>query len=120
MKSILFYVAMNLEAFIYCFCGEYLSAKVSTYRKINSFINSQLSQKYLVFFLFQSKMIGSAIYDSLWYNVSAKETQNVLFLIVRSQKRLTITSGKIVDLSLERFTSVRFYDVFFVFIYVVT
>ncbi|XP_012061505.1 PREDICTED: odorant receptor 30a-like [Atta cephalotes] len=80
VKSVLFYISMNVEAFIYCFCGEHLSAK--------------------------SKMIGSAAYDSLWYDFSAKESQTVLFLILRSQKRLTITSGKIIDLSLERFTSV--------------
>ncbi|XP_011065204.1 PREDICTED: odorant receptor 22c-like [Acromyrmex echinatior] len=80
VKSVLFYISMNVEAFIYCFCGEHLSAK--------------------------SKMIGSAAYDSLWYNFPAKESRTVLFLILRSQKRLTITSGKIIDLSLERFTSV--------------
>ncbi|XP_025073100.1 odorant receptor 22c-like [Pogonomyrmex barbatus] len=80
VKSVLFYITINLEAFIYCFSGEYLSAK--------------------------SKMIGNAAYDSLWYNFPAKQSRIVLFLIVRSQKRLTITSGKIVDLSLEQFTSV--------------
>jgi len=32
----------------------------------------------------------------------------ILFMILRSQKRLTITIGKIMDLSLERFASVRF------------
>jgi len=72
-----------------------------------SFINSRISRMYFIFFLFQSKMIGNAAYDSLWYDFPAKESRTVLFLIVRSQKRLTITSGKIVDLSLERFTSVR-------------
>ncbi|XP_025073093.1 odorant receptor 22c-like [Pogonomyrmex barbatus] len=82
VKSLLFYITMNLEAFIYCFFGEYLSAK--------------------------SKMIGNAAYDSLWYDFPAKESRIVLFLIIRSQKRLTITSGKMMDLSLYRFTSVRF------------
>ncbi|XP_012526718.1 odorant receptor 22c [Monomorium pharaonis] len=80
VKSMLFYISMNVEAFIYCFSGEYLSAK--------------------------SKMIGNAAYDSLWYDFPAKKSRTVLFLIVRSQKRLTITSGRIVDLSLEQFTSV--------------
>ncbi|KAF3054419.1 Odorant receptor 112 [Nylanderia fulva] len=80
VKSVLFYITINLEAFIYCLSGEYLSAK--------------------------SKMIGNAAYDSLWYDFPAKESQIILFIILRSQKRLTITSGKIMDLSLERFTSV--------------
>ncbi|XP_011148049.3 odorant receptor 4 isoform X2 [Harpegnathos saltator] len=80
VKSFMFYVTMNLDVFIYCYAGEYLSAK--------------------------SKMIGEAAYDSLWYDVAAKDSQIVLFIILRSQKRLTITCGKIMDLSLERFTSV--------------
>ncbi|XP_071569015.1 odorant receptor 22c-like [Temnothorax nylanderi] len=80
VKSVLFYITINVEAFIYCFSGEHLSAK--------------------------SEMIGSAAYDSLWYNFPVKESRTILFLIVRSQKSLTITSGRIFDLSLERFTSV--------------
>ncbi|CAL1674361.1 unnamed protein product [Lasius platythorax] len=80
VKSVLFYITMNLEAFIYCLSGEYLSAK--------------------------SKMIGNAAYDSLWYDFPAKESRIILFVIIRSQKRLTITSAKIMDLCLERFTSV--------------
>jgi len=30
VKSLLFYVVINLEAFIFCFAGEYLSVKVSS------------------------------------------------------------------------------------------
>ncbi|XP_020289085.1 putative odorant receptor 92a [Pseudomyrmex gracilis] len=80
VKSVLFYITMNLEAFIYCFAGEYLTAK--------------------------SKMIGHAAYDSVWYNCPITESRIILFIILRSQKTLTITSGRIMDLSLERFTSV--------------
>ncbi|EZA57543.1 ObirOr5-V14 [Ooceraea biroi] len=80
VRSVLFYLVMNLEAFIYCFAGEYLSAK--------------------------SKMIGDAAYNSLWYDVATKKNLIILFIILRSQKRLTITIGKVMDLSLERFTSV--------------
>jgi len=29
VKSLLFYVVINLEVFIFCFAGEYLSVKVS-------------------------------------------------------------------------------------------
>jgi len=28
-KSLIFYVAITLEAFVFCYAGEYLSAKVS-------------------------------------------------------------------------------------------
>ncbi|XP_014480014.1 PREDICTED: putative odorant receptor 92a [Dinoponera quadriceps] len=80
VKSFMFYVSMNLDVFTYCYAGEYLSAK--------------------------NKMIGDAAYNSLWYNVATKNSRIVLFVVVRSQKRLTITCGKIMDLTLERFTSV--------------
>ncbi|XP_014480016.1 PREDICTED: odorant receptor 4-like [Dinoponera quadriceps] len=80
VKSFMFYVMMNLDVFIYCYAGEYLSAK--------------------------SKMIGDAAYDSLWYNVAAKNSRVVLFVVLRSQKRLTITCGKIMDLTLKCFTSI--------------
>ncbi|KAL0134021.1 hypothetical protein PUN28_001133 [Cardiocondyla obscurior] len=82
VRSVLFYVVINVEAFTYCFAGEYLNAK--------------------------GKMIGDAAYDSLWYDGTTKKSRIVLFIILRSQKQLTITIGKIMDLSLERFASVRF------------
>ncbi|XP_019699252.1 odorant receptor 4-like [Harpegnathos saltator] len=80
VKSVLFYITMNLEVFIYCFAGEHLSAK--------------------------SRKITDAAYDSLWYNTPSKYKYVMLFIILKAQRRLTITSGKIMDLSLERFTSV--------------
>ncbi|XP_072750306.1 odorant receptor 82a-like [Anoplolepis gracilipes] len=80
LKSAVFYVAVTLEAFIFCFVGEYLSAK--------------------------SKSIGDAVYESLWYKLAPAECRILLFVILRSQKRLTITAGNIIDLSLEGFTSV--------------
>ncbi|KAL6254511.1 hypothetical protein P5V15_014564 [Pogonomyrmex californicus] len=79
-KSILFYVAITLEAFVFCFAGEYLSAK--------------------------SKSIADAVYESVWYNMTPSQCRTLLLVIVRSQKRLTITAGKVMDLSLEGFTSV--------------
>ncbi|XP_011862412.1 PREDICTED: odorant receptor 67c-like [Vollenhovia emeryi] len=80
MKAIVFYMAATVEAFIFCFCGEYLSAK--------------------------SKMIGDAAYNSIWYDFKPNECKLILFMILRSQRRLTITAGKIMDLSLEGFTSI--------------
>ncbi|XP_025073085.1 uncharacterized protein LOC105423069 [Pogonomyrmex barbatus] len=80
LKSAIFYVAITLEAFIFCFAGEYLSAK--------------------------SKSIGDAVYGTLWYDMTPAECRILLFVILRSQKRLTITAGNVMDLSLEGFTSV--------------
>ncbi|XP_032669852.1 putative odorant receptor 92a [Odontomachus brunneus] len=81
VKSLMFYITMNLDVFVYCFAGEYLSAK--------------------------GRMIGDAAYNSLWYDVSVKKSRIMMFIIMRSQKRLAITCGRIMELSLERFTSVR-------------
>ncbi|XP_032669911.1 odorant receptor 13a-like [Odontomachus brunneus] len=78
-KNLLFYCTINIETFVYCFAGEYISAK--------------------------SKAIGEAAYYSRWYQ-SKFHGRAVLFMIMRSQNQLTITVGKIIDLSLELFTSI--------------
>ncbi|XP_011870726.1 PREDICTED: odorant receptor 4-like [Vollenhovia emeryi] len=80
IRNFMFYFVMNMEAFIFCFAGEYLSAK--------------------------SKSIGDAAYDSLWYESGTRDSRSILFLIMRSQNQLTITIGKITNLSLERFSSI--------------
>ncbi|EFN71830.1 Odorant receptor 2a [Camponotus floridanus] len=82
IKTAFFYIAIVLEAFIFCFSGEYLSNK--------------------------SRTIGDATYESLWYALKPRDSRILLFVIMRSQTRLTITAGKFMDLSLEGFTSVRF------------
>nr|XP_012219962.1 PREDICTED: odorant receptor 4-like [Linepithema humile] len=81
LKVIPYYVVVNVEAFILCFTGEYLSSK--------------------------SKTISQAAYDSLWYKLNPSESKILLLLMVRSQRQLTMTAGKFMDLSLEGFTSVR-------------
>lgn len=58
-------------------------------------------------FCFQSKSIGDAVYEVVWYNMPSSDSRIVLFMIVRCQKRLTITAGRVVDLTFEGFTSVR-------------
>lgn len=62
---------------------------------------------YLNLALFQSKSISDAVYESLWYDLSPSENRVLLLVIVRSQKRLTITAGNVTDLTLEGFTNVR-------------
>ncbi|XP_032669835.1 putative odorant receptor 92a [Odontomachus brunneus] len=80
VKSMLLYVAKTIEVFVFCYAGEFLSAK--------------------------SKSISDAVYESLWYDMLPSNSRVLLFIIVRSQKRLTITAGKIVDLTLDGFMSV--------------
>ncbi|KAG7207069.1 hypothetical protein KM043_000951 [Ampulex compressa] len=80
VKSTLFYLVITLEAFVFCFAGEYLSVK--------------------------SKTIGDAAYASFWYDMAPGESRSLMLLILRSQKALTISIGKFMDLSLERFTGI--------------
>ncbi|XP_018401486.1 PREDICTED: uncharacterized protein LOC108778731 [Cyphomyrmex costatus] len=81
-KCVLFFTSTNLEAFIFCYAGEYLNSK--------------------------SKEIGFALYNCAWYNLKSKDSRILLLVLLRSQKHLTLTAGKIMDLTLESFTSVRF------------
>ncbi|KAL0111085.1 hypothetical protein PUN28_012803 [Cardiocondyla obscurior] len=80
VKPLIFYTLITLEVFVYCYAGEFLSAK--------------------------SKAIGDAIYESLWYNLPPSDCCIILIMMLRCQKRLTLTAGKVVDLNLEGFTSV--------------
>ncbi|XP_029662639.1 odorant receptor 13a-like [Formica exsecta] len=79
MKCILFFSDTNLEAFIFCYAGEYLSNKGET--------------------------IGFATYNCPWYNLRPKDIRILLFIIIRSQKQLILTAGKMMDLSLKSFSS---------------
>ncbi|GAB1863044.1 Odorant receptor [Camponotus japonicus] len=80
VKSLFFYTVVCIDAFILCFLGEYLSTK--------------------------SRMIGDAAYESLWYESNPNQNRDVLLMIIRSQKHLTLTVGKFVDLSLQQFTNI--------------
>ncbi|XP_032669845.1 odorant receptor 13a-like [Odontomachus brunneus] len=80
VRTIFAYGAIMMEIFIFCFAGEYLSLK--------------------------SRSLADAAYDSLWYNMSSSQGKNILFVIMRSQKQLTITAGGITNLSLEAFTNI--------------
>lgn len=110
VRSLLFYVAVNLEAFIFCFAGEYLSIKVGKpplrlYHAPSALCVSNFCSD------FQSKMIGDAAYESLWYDLTPSENRILLFLIMRSQKQLTITIGRFTNLSLQQFANVSFIGV---------
>ncbi|KAL0134071.1 hypothetical protein PUN28_001145 [Cardiocondyla obscurior] len=80
IRTLLFYAITNLEAFVFCYAGEYLNNK--------------------------SKAVGNAAYNSTWYNLKPKDSRILSFIILRSQKQLTLTVGKMADLSLEYFASV--------------
>ncbi|XP_011862409.1 PREDICTED: odorant receptor 82a-like isoform X1 [Vollenhovia emeryi] len=79
-KAFILYFVKTVEVFVFCYAGEFLSAK--------------------------SKSISDAVYESLWYNMVPADSRILLFIMMRSQKRLTITAGKLFDLTLEGFMSV--------------
>ncbi|XP_032669900.1 odorant receptor 13a-like [Odontomachus brunneus] len=80
LKIFFAYFGITMELFVYCFVGEHLGHK--------------------------SKLLGDAGYDSLWYNMSSSHSKNILLIIIRSQKQLTITAGGMANLSFEAFTSI--------------
>ncbi|XP_071568987.1 odorant receptor 4-like [Temnothorax nylanderi] len=80
VKTILTYFAVIMEIFILCFAGEYLNLK--------------------------GKSIADAAYESLWYDLPSNQGKTVTFVVMRSQKQLMITAGRITNLSLETFTNI--------------
>ncbi|XP_061928008.1 putative odorant receptor 92a [Apis cerana] len=86
-KCFPYYVALNFEALILCYTGEYLSSK--------------------------SENINWIAYNSNWYELSIYEIRVLLLLTMRSQKPLTLTIGKYMKLSLETFANVRISLCFF-------
>ncbi|GAB1863066.1 Odorant receptor [Camponotus japonicus] len=80
MRAISYYSVTNVEAFIFCYAGEYLINK--------------------------SKAIGLAAYNVAWYELEPEYNRILLFIILRAQKQLTLTVGKMTDLSLQCFASI--------------
>ncbi|XP_011694605.1 PREDICTED: odorant receptor 22c-like [Wasmannia auropunctata] len=74
------YFVIIMEPFVVCFAGEYLSLK--------------------------GKLIANVTYETLWYDMPTNSGKIIMFMIMRSQKRLTITAGKMMDMSFETFTSI--------------
>ncbi|XP_078049810.1 uncharacterized protein LOC144476575 [Augochlora pura] len=74
------YAAICLEIFIYCFAGEYLNIK--------------------------SQMIVDAAYQISWYELHPNISRQLILLILRSQKGLSLTFGKFSALSLDSFTEI--------------
>ncbi|XP_060819624.1 odorant receptor 4-like [Bombus pascuorum] len=80
VKIVLFYIAIMLEAFVFSYAGEYLSSK--------------------------SLSISTSAYGSSWYLLEPRNRRVVILLMIRSQRRLTITAGKFMDLSMFGFASI--------------
>ncbi|XP_043604104.1 odorant receptor 85b-like [Bombus pyrosoma] len=79
MKCFPYYIAVNCEAFVLCYTGEYLTSK--------------------------SEDITKSVYNFLWYELKPQNARVILLMILRSQGKLTLTAGKFLSLSLEAFTN---------------
>ncbi|XP_071568967.1 odorant receptor 10-like [Temnothorax nylanderi] len=88
VKTISGYFAVMIEAFVFCFAGEYLSLK--------------------------GELIANAIYETMWYDMPSGQSKIIIFILLRSQKRLTITAGKMMDMSFETFTNIMKASVSFI------
>ncbi|XP_039310414.1 uncharacterized protein LOC105193106 isoform X2 [Solenopsis invicta] len=81
--------------------------RVFSYIALMQFLWNTLVICCLGFLIVTSRMIGDAAYEAKWYSSHPTQSRILLLLILRSQRKLTITIGKFMDLSLERFTTVR-------------
>ncbi|KAF3430712.1 hypothetical protein E2986_08053 [Frieseomelitta varia] len=80
INILLFYIAITLEAFVFSYAGEYLNNK--------------------------SLSISTSAYGSSWYLLDPRDRRVMILLMIRSQRQLTITAGKFMDLSMETFAKV--------------
>ncbi|XP_046835486.1 odorant receptor 63a-like isoform X2 [Vespa crabro] len=79
---------------------------VFNYIALIQFLSNTLAICFSGFVIITGKAIGEAAYTCTWYELRPNESRYFLLLILRSQKRLTITIGKFMDLSLECFASI--------------
>nr|UTN00930.1 odorant receptor [Semanotus bifasciatus] len=77
---VIYFLTMLIEVFLYCYYGAVL------YEESNSVIN--------------------AIYMSEWYNFDQQSKKALITLMERAKRPMTITAGKLLDLSLETFTMI--------------
>ncbi|XP_071644198.1 odorant receptor 13a-like isoform X3 [Temnothorax longispinosus] len=88
VKTMFGYFAIIMEVFFICFAGEYLG--------------------------FKGNLIARATYETPWYNMPSNQSKIIIFILLRSQKRLAITAGKMMDMSFETFTSIMKASVSFI------
>ncbi|XP_077261534.1 odorant receptor 13a-like isoform X3 [Temnothorax americanus] len=79
-KTVIAYFSIIMEVFFICFAGEYLGLK--------------------------GNLIARATYETPWYDIPSNQSKIIIFILLRSQKRLAITAGKMMDMSFETFTSI--------------
>lgn len=51
--------------------------------------------------------VYNAVYTCKWYMLETKEAKNLILLLVRTNKPLYITAGKMIPMTMSTFCSVR-------------
>ncbi|XP_047345867.1 odorant receptor 13a-like isoform X4 [Vespa velutina] len=76
---IIFFVIVTLvQLYLYCYVGEML--------------------------IVESSAMGTSVYESQWYTLSAKDARNIIFMMHRSRMPLRLTAGKFGTFSMEMFS----------------
>ncbi|XP_031774690.1 odorant receptor 4-like [Apis florea] len=81
IKCFPYYIAANCEAFILCYTGEYL--------------------------MFKNESIVHAAYNTLWYNLNPRDSRIVLLILIQAQRKLILSAGNFVTLSVQTFASMQ-------------
>lgn len=98
-------VAMLIQAFTFCYAGQFLRNKVDIN---NLFFSIQILFFYLLF-IFKGKMITQAIFECPWYKIEAQEAKTLIIVFKRSLYPVTLTGGKFYTLNNECFLQVRIF-----------
>jgi hypothetical protein len=63
--------------------------------------------------VFQNNTLSSAIYMSKWYEYNVTSKRALIILMERSKRPMIVTAGKVFDLSLQTFTTVKSIRIFY-------
>jgi hypothetical protein len=88
------------QIFFYCYYGTMLIEEVM-FEKFLQYLS-------LTLLLFQNNTLSSAIYMSKWYEYGVTSKRALIILMERSKKPMVVVAGKVFDLSLQTFTTVRY------------
>lgn len=69
-----------IQLFVYCFAGDLLSLRI--------------------------RMIGLAVYESLWYELPIKLAEDTFFIMMRAGCPFILTAGKLLSMNMDTFSSI--------------
>lgn len=84
---------------MYCYYGTVLYDEVLFVVYCNNF--------YFIFVNLQSNSIANAIYMGKWYKYDVKSRKALISIMEQSKKTITLTAGKVLEISVVTFTMVK-------------